>query len=322
MTPVAPRQVGSHVWRGDELREEDWTWHLNDADVTELAAAARTGSSALPRLRPKLDALASQLIGGRGFELIRGLPVAELGADQAAVAFLTLGRHLGSLRSQNADGDLLGHVRNVGLDAADPDVRIYQTNQRQTFHTDSSDVVGLLCLSEAAEGGISMLVSAASIYNEMLDRDEQLAHTLFEPVATDRRGEVPPGEDPFFVIPVLSWFDDALTVIYQRQYIDSAARFHDAPRLSARHRAALDLFDEIANDPAMHLSMRLRPGDMQFVHNHSLLHDRTAFVDDPHAPRHLLRLWISMPGDRALPPIFASRHGSVTVGNRGGIVVA
>ena len=322
MTPVAPRQVGSHVWRGDELREEDWTWHLNDADVTELVAAARTGSSALPRLRPKLDALASELIDGRGFELIRGLPVAELGADQAAAAFLTLGRHLGSLRSQNADGDLLGHVRNVGLDAADPDVRIYQTNQRQTFHTDSSDVVGLLCLSEAAEGGISMLVSAASIYNEMLDRDEQLAHTLFEPVATDRRGEVPPGEDPFFVIPVLSWFDDALTVIYQRQYIDSAARFDDAPRLTARHRAALDLFDEIANDPAMHLSMRLRPGDMQFVHNHSLLHDRTAFVDDPHAPRHLLRLWISMPGDRELPPIFASRYGSVTVGNRGGIVVA
>ena len=125
MTPVAPRQVGSHVWRGDELRKEDWTWHLNDADVTELVAAARTGSSALPRLRPKLDALASELIDGRGFELIRGLPVAELGADQAAAAFLTLGRHLGSLRSQNADGDLLGHVRNVGLDAADPDVRIY-----------------------------------------------------------------------------------------------------------------------------------------------------------------------------------------------------
>ena len=235
---------------------------------------------------------------------------------------MCLGAHLGSARSQNARGDLLGHVRNVGLDAADPSVRIYQTDRRQTFHTDSSDVVGLLCLETAAEGGESMLVSAATVYNEMLDRRPDLAALLFEPIATDRRGEVPPGADPFYMIPVLSWFDDALTVMYQRQYIDSAERFDDVAPRSDDVVAALDLFDEIADDPAIHLRMKLEVGDVQFVHNHSLLHDRTAFVDKPGSPRHLLRLWLSVPGDRALPPVFAERYGSIEIGDRGGIVVA
>ncbi len=322
MNPIAPRQSGAHVWRGDELTDAEWRWTLDSTEIDELVTAARLGHDELPTIGPRLDALRDRLIRGRGFELLRGLPLDEIGHDLAAEALLVIGRRLGSLRSQNAGGDLLGHVRNVGLDASDPDVRIYQTNERQTFHTDSADVVGLLCLHEAAEGGDSMLVSAAAIYNEMLDRAPGLAHALFDPVATDRRGEIPPGEEPFFSIPVLNWYDEALTVIYQRQYIESAARFDDAPRLSDTQRAALDLFDEIANDPTMHLSMRLQPGDIQFVHNHSLLHDRTGFVDDPAAPRHLLRLWLSIPGDRELPPIFATRYGSITVGDRGGIVVA
>jgi len=231
-----------------------------------------------------------------------------------------LGRYLGSLRSQNAQRDLLGHVRNVGVTAADPNVRVYQTNERQTFHTDSTDVVALLCLETAAQGGQSLLVSSAAIYNRMLDEAPELVALLFGEVATDRRGEVPDGAEPFFRIPVFNWFDDSLTTIYQRQYIDSAARFDDAPRLSTDMIRALDLFDDIANDPAMHLSMTLEVGDIQFVHNHSLLHDRTSFVDKPGSPRHLLRLWLSIPGDRQLPPIFAQRYGSVTVGDRGGVV--
>jgi alpha-ketoglutarate-dependent taurine dioxygenase len=111
--------------------------------------------------------------------------------------------------------------------------------------------------------------------------------------------------------------------MYQRQYIDSAQRFADAPRLTDRHLEALNLFDKLANDPRLHLKMRLRPGDMQFVYNHSLLHDRTSFVDwpEPNQRRHLLRLWLSIPGDRTLPECFNQRYGSIDVGNRGGIVV-
>ena len=212
-------------------------------------------------------------------------------------------------------------MRNVGADANDPSVRIYQTQERQSFHTDSADVVGLLCLQTGASGGDSLLVSAATIYNEMLRTDPALTAVLFDPIATDRRGEVPPGALPYFTVPVLTWYGNFLTVMYQRQYIESAQRFADAPRLTPEVIAALDLFDRIANDPQMHLQMRLEVGDMQFVHNHSMLHDRTAFTDRPDKPRHLLRLWLSVPGDRELPPVFAQRLGSVVVGERGGIVV-
>jgi hypothetical protein len=234
-----------------------------------------------------------------------------------------VGAHLGSARSQNAAGHILGHVRDIGADARDPNVRIYQTSERQTFHTDSSDVVGLLCIREAMQGGDSLLVSTATIYNEMFARRPDLAALLFNPIATDRRGEVPEHENPYLEIPVLNWHAGFLTGFYQRQYIDSAQRFPDAPRLTPAHVEALDLFDELANDPRLHFGMRLQPGDMQFVYNHALLHDRTGFRDWPDASqkRHLLRLWLSMEGDRPLPDCFKQRYGSIEIGNRGGIIV-
>jgi alpha-ketoglutarate-dependent taurine dioxygenase len=232
------------------------------------------------------------------------LPVDDAPARVAARLWV-LGQHLGAPVSQNARGHLLGHVCDLGYDAADPATRLYQTNQRQGFHTDSADVVALLCLRAAPRGGRSSLASAAAAWNAVLARDPALAAALFEPVATDHRGEQPPGARPWFEIPVLSWLDDRLTVIYQRRYIESAARF-----------------DAVLDDPGLHLEMDLAPGDVQLVHNHQLLHDRTAFVDDPDPARrrHLLRLWLCPPIGRRLPAAFAERYGSIEIGRRGGVV--
>ena len=174
-----------------------------------------------------------------------------------------------------AQGHVLGHVQDLGLDAADPNVRIYQTRERQTFHTDSCDVVALLCLKTAQSGGLSALVSSTTIFNEMRRRRPDLLQLLFEPIATDRRGEVPEGGKPFFEIPVFTWHRGYLNAIYQRQYIDSAQRFPEAPRLTPAHIEALDLFDSLADDPKLNMLMEFRPGDVQLVHNHTLLHDRT-----------------------------------------------
>ena len=54
-----------------------------------------------------------------------------------------------------------------------------------------------------------------------------------------------------------------------------------------------------------------------------MLHDRTGFVDwpEPERRRHLLRLWLAASGARTLPDAFAQRYGSVTIGDRGGIIV-
>ena len=111
--------------------------------------------------------------------------------------------------------------------------------------------------------------------------------------------------------------------LYQRQYIDSAQRFEGVPTLSPPYIEALDLFDQLANNKDLNISMQLQPGDMQFVHNHSMLHDRGSFIDWPDSDkrRHLLRLWLSAPDDRPLPPLFSERFGTTEIGNRGGIIV-
>jgi hypothetical protein len=282
-----------------------------------------SASFALPSLGPQLSLLREELLHGRGFFLMRGLPVGSYSRLQAAAIFLGVGAHLGRARSQNAKGHILGHVFDLGLSGDDPNVRIYQTSQRQTFHTDSCDVVGLLCLREAKRGGDSQLVSALSIYNVMWRECPDLLSRLLLPMPHDRRGEVPAGMKPTFEIPVYSWLDEQLTVFYQRQYFDSAQRFPEARRLSVEDQLALDRFDALADDSRLHFGMRLMPGDMQFVHNHNLLHDRTAFEDwpEPSRKRHLLRLWLACPGARPLPEAFAARYGSVEIGNRGGITV-
>ena len=88
-------------------------------------------------------------------------------------------------------------------------------------------------------------------------------------------------------------------------------------------RAAMDLIDELCNDPAIHLSMDFRPGDIQLLHNHQILHSRGDFENwpEPQRQRHLLRLWLAPPEARPLPEVFAPRYGSVTPGARGGIVL-
>ena len=335
-----PGTITSPVaWTGRDMMvtPERWTYRLSDAEVAEIENAATAFIDSgrplglitrdlfpLPRFGVWLENLRENLIRGIGFQLITGLPVENYTGDMRATIFCGIGSHIGRARSQNAAGHLLGHVRDVGADINDPNTRIYQTTSRQSFHTDSCDVVGLLCIREAMSGGDSMLASSVTAYNEILKRRPDLAPYLFLPVATDRRGEVPENEDPFFTIPVYSWHRNFLTCIYQRNYIESARRFETAPRLSAQQVDALDLLDDIVNEPAMHLRMRLQPGDMQFVYNHSLLHDRTGFTDWPEAEkrRHLLRLWLAVPEDRPLPAVFAQRYGSVDIGDRGGVITS
>jgi hypothetical protein len=336
--PDLPRKIaGPSAWYGPAMAEcSDWIEHLTDAEIAEIEnATARLAKSRieipgirrddflLPTLSLRFPGILKEVLDGRGFALLRGLPVERWSKREAAIAFFGLGAHLGSARSQNARGHVLGHVKDLGLTSDDPNVRIYQTRERQTYHTDSCDVVALLCLQSAKSGGLSSLVSSVTIFNEMRRRRPDLLKVLFAPIETDRRGEVPEGRKPYFTIPIFNWHAGLLSVAYQRQYIESARRFPDVPPLSDQQIEALDLFDTLANDPALHFEMELRPGDVQLVHNHTLLHDRTSFEDwpEPERKRHLLRLWLAPPDARPLPQVFAERFGSITPGDRGGVIV-
>lgn len=338
LTQVPERILGPAAWYGPALAQRrDWIETLSSEEIEEVDRATQrladrdtdlttiqAADFPLPTLALRLQHILGELLDGRGFALIRGLDISRYDRRMAAIAFLGLGSHFGSARPQNAKGHILGHVKDLGLSSADPNVRIYQTHERQTYHTDSCDVVALLCLRTAKAGGFSTLVSAITIYNEMRARRPDLTAVLFEPIETDRRGETPAGQLPYFRIPVFTWHDGLLSVMYQRQYIESARRFADVPPLTPRQIEALDLLDSLANDPALNLQMAFQPGDIQLVHNHTLLHDRTAFEDwpEPERRRHLLRLWLAPANARPLPSVFAERYGTVKPGMRGGVVVA
>jgi hypothetical protein len=129
------------AWRGVDLSgRREWVHELTGLEVDELRGAVevvRTSGVALDALRPEdvplpalsrvIDGWADELDAGRGFELVRGVPVDELGEEGAAIAYVALGVHLGLPVSQNAAGDLLGHVRDDGSDPEDPTVRRYRT---------------------------------------------------------------------------------------------------------------------------------------------------------------------------------------------------
>jgi hypothetical protein len=332
-SPIEDRSA----WYGPQVADRaEWIERLSSADLAEIeSAACRLAETEidwqtlsrkdfpLPALEQRLSGILREVLEGRGFVLVRGLPVESWGRRLSAIAFLGLGLHWGNLRSQNRQGHLLGHVRDLGLSSQDPNVRIYQTNERQNYHTDSCDIVGLLCLHPARSGGLSSLVNSVTMFNEMRQRRPDLTGVLFGPIETDRRGEVPVGQKPYFCIPVFNWYAGLLSTVYQRSYIESARRFPDVPALTPEQIEALDLFDALANDPALHFRIELQAGDIQLVHNHTLLHDRTAFEDWPEKERkrHLLRLWLAPETARPLPPVFAERYGSVIPGQRGGIVV-
>jgi len=196
---LPPEQTGPAAWYGPEIsRSTEWLMPLSAAEVAEVeqvtkALAAREADIAaitardfaLPTLGPKLrQRVENEVLNGRGFLLLRGLPVERWTMREAATAFYGLGAHLGSARSQNGKGHVLSHVKDLALASNDPNVRIYQTHERQTFHTDSCDIVGLLCLKTAKSGGLSALVSSSTIFNEMRRRRPDLLKLLFQPVPT------------------------------------------------------------------------------------------------------------------------------------------
>lgn len=335
--PMPPGEIdGPSAWYGRELAsDERWIRPFSETELAEIDSAMRAVLARgiaipritredfpLPQLGPRLAALRAELLEGRGFVLLRGLPVERYTVEQSALAYYGLGMHFGISLPQNAKGHVLGHVRDLGYDHADPNVRIYQTAVRQTFHTDSCDFVALLCLQTAKSGGASSIVSSVSIFNEMLRRRPDLAAVMFEPIETDRRGEVPPGQKGYYRMPVCNWFEGRLCTLYTRRYIESARRFDEVPELTATQRAALGLFDALANDPQLRLDMAFRRGDIQILHNHQILHDRTAYEDwpEPERKRHLLRLWLCAPDGRPLPESYLPRYGSVEIGSpaRGG----
>jgi Taurine catabolism dioxygenase TauD, TfdA family len=299
----------SGVWKGREIaNDSSLVYRLNREEIAELesaiATAKRTGGSlqdltryhfSLPKLAPAIRNWMHDLNYGRGFVLVKGFPVFDHSKEDAAIAYWAIGRHMGDPVPQSREGDLLGHVRDTGEIATNPNVRLYKTTKRQDFHTDGSDIVGLLCLRRAKSGGLSQIASSQAVFNEIQRRRPDLIPLLFEPMYWDSGGEHRAGEKPYWTAPICKMINDRLRFLYLGWYIRDAQRHPDVPRLTDAQNELLELIESIANDGAFCLDMDFEPGDIQFLKNSAILHCRSEYedFDDPDLKRHLLRLWLT-----------------------------
>jgi hypothetical protein len=262
---------------------------------------------ALPSLSAEFARIAAELEDGRGFVQIRGLDPARYDADDLAIIFWGVSAHLGTAISQNARGDLLGYVRDEGRDMSDGRTRLYQTSLRQRFHTDiGADVVGLCCVRPAREGGLSMVASSTAVYNALLERYPYLVGVLYDRFNLDWRGEQPPGERGWYSEPVYAWHEGRLSCRFSATLTESAQRVSGEP-LTPVQREALQRVEELAEE--LCIQVAFRPGDLQYISNYRVLHDRTAFSDDGDRERGrlLYRVWLTLPGARSLPPEWGGR---------------
>jgi hypothetical protein len=316
------------VWTGEAMaRSREWMVVMDTQDNEILHAqvlAARRRGLGIPSLRAsdvalgpladKLRGMQREIVDGRGFVLLVGFDIDRYALEDAALAYWALGMHLGSGAAQNAQGDLLGHVTNLGVDyRTDPRVRGYQTCLKLPYHNDAMNIVGLLCVHPAQSGGISRIVSSTAIHNEVLRLRPDLMPLAYADFHLDRRGEAPAGKPEFYAAPFFSRLDGRLFCRYNRSFIVSAQRHAEVPRLTPPQLELLDLIDALCDDPRMHLSMELQRGDMQFISNYTTLHSRTVYEDGPdfERRRYLLRLWLDTGLIPRLPAAYEERYSDM-----------
>lgn len=338
---------GDCVWHGAEMLDHPRWVKQFPAEVLEQIDAAlaqvqgigwqrvNRHNFPLPAAGAYFDAVREELENGSGMVKMRGLDVSRYDAEQLRKIWYALGSHLGTPMFQNNRGELMREIKDEGMGVGaklygatvDAEGKPFLSSGARTlspgqlrFHTDRCDVVGLLCVRQASEGGVSKLASSAMVYNEILRRRPDLHALLCQPIARGRFGEEQGGEHVAYELPIFGVREGKLTSHYSLTYIENAQMLAGVRKLSAAEHEAIQMLMAVAEEQCF--EMRFAPGDIQLLNNHVIYHGRTAFKDDVTTgqDRMLMRLWLSMPNSRALPVDHAVLWGDVSGGKpRGGI---
>jgi hypothetical protein len=337
------------VWRGEDLVQDlSWQHHWREGELAEIDEALGRAQAkglnwqqvtaenfALDKVAQRLTWAARELEEGRGLVKFIGLPVARYDEAQLRLIWMGLAQNLGTPVYQDCQGQLMRDIRDEGGDLGarhghlvakdggeaflSSKARTYSSGELR-FHTDRTDVVGLLTVQQAARGGVSRLTSTAAVHNEMLPRRPDLLELLFQPYHRSRLGEEQGGGDVIYALPVMGLCRGKFTSHYSRTYIEAAQLLPETPPMTAAQWEALDLLAVLAED--LSLEMRMAPGDIQLLNNHVIYHARAPFEDDPAAGqvRQFYRVWLAMANSRPLPADHAVLWREVAAGAlRGGI---
>ena len=290
------RTDGLHTLSAAEVEEIDAALaHLReqgDLDFPDITP----DSFPLPTLGAFFRHLRDELRFGRGFLLLRGIPRERYSTDDLARIYVGLGAHIGSPLPQSWQGELLGHV--IDVSDIEPGARGYHAGGAQRFHTDSCDVVSLMCLRSARSGGASRICSSIAVHRRLERERPDLLQVLYDGFVFRRR-EVDAEHGSGVLVRRISVFartSDEISVFLSGDYPNRAVAAGDAV-MTPIQREALDAVQRIAASPDTYLDMNIGEGDIQFLNNRMLLHGRTSYEDHREMARrrHLLRLWLRVP---------------------------
>lgn len=305
--------VDPAAWTAQDFKDRlGFVYQLSPDEIDEILGAVarveRSGTAlkdvtragfALPKFGRVMDEVVKdEVLDGRGFIFLRGLPVEGRSILQNAIAQWGLATYIGKMLPQNKQGHLLEHVKNAGGDINSPTGRGYNSPNALGFHSDSADAFSLMCLRNGKSGGEHRIVSSVTVYNEMLKRRPDYARELEFHFYRSRRGEIPPGLEPFHRQPVFSVTEGYFSARGASSTIKRAQNIPGVPKLTEAQKEAIAYYQALAGE--LSLQILWQPGDISFVLNHVSLHARSAYEDwpEPERRRHLFRLWIDLAGAR------------------------
>jgi len=317
------------AWKGTQFQSEDsFVERLTPQEIDEAGQAVRKicekGLTAFsfekkdfdaPAFIKRLEQAAIEIEHGRGFVILRGLPGEQYTREEIYIVTWAVGKILGEPLSQNARGDLIGEVTDVGSDYEnDMNARGYLSRAELPWHCDYADCSGLVCVNPAKSGGGLLLASSMTVYNTILKEHPEYIDILNRGFPWDLRGEGVTGtleEVTYHDIPVYSYYKDRLSCSFNGRRIKSA-RPKIGTALSDVELAAVDSMYEIASREENQLYLNIQAGDIQLLNNHMIFHARSKYVDhkDPAKKRLQLRLWLSLAKGRELAPEFIDRYNT------------
>jgi len=306
-------------WIGRDLTQADWTIPLPAEALTELREVLQQlrhapldtllldpADFALDACRAVMARVRAQLATGIMFAVLDRLPMDEMNRAEATQLYWLLAGLVARPVAQKLNGQMFFDVRDTGAKLKPGSgIRPTVTNVDLTYHNDNSyndtppEVVALLCLHPAMQGGISRVVSVYSVHNALLQDHPGLLRRLYQPVWYDRHAEHLAGEANAFSAPVFEYTDVLNTRLALSEIHAGYALAGGGP--DAETKQALAAVQSVFNRPELRAELELEAGQIQFVNNRATGHARTEFEDfpEPERKRHLVRLWLRNEGKRS-----------------------
>ncbi|OAL29917.1 hypothetical protein AYO22_01823 [Fonsecaea multimorphosa] len=294
-----------HRFTEEELKDIDHALQTTLSKGHKTCETMTKEDFPLGRSEKPLQQVLEHVENDMGLFVLRGIPASKYTKPEMRMIYWGIGLNMGVAVSQSGKGDVLGDVKNLGdnIHPSSKTGRGYMSRVHLGFHTDSSDIVGLMVLQVAKSGGLSMICSSVAVRNEIARRRPDLLKVLYEDFYWSWKGNSPPGAGPYYKIPIFSEEGGRFSCRYIPPHIFTAQEeYPELPRLTEQQKEAIMLIQQIANEEKFHFGMMFEPGDIQFLNNHITLHARTEFEDGDtdETKRHLLRLWLCPPNSRKL----------------------